>query len=95
MLLHLAHAATSHARTLITHGMHLRMQVHTQPGGELTCCDAAHILCYEGGGITFNSVMPSQACRGAHHWAHHSSATAETSCITQLGGAACSMAGRS
>lgn len=30
-------------------------QVHTHPGDELICADSAHVFCYEGGGIAFNS----------------------------------------
>uniref|UniRef100_A0A7S0RY22 Aromatic amino acid beta-eliminating lyase/threonine aldolase domain-containing protein n=1 Tax=Chlamydomonas leiostraca TaxID=1034604 RepID=A0A7S0RY22_9CHLO len=44
----------------------IAIKVHTQPGDELICCDAAHIFCYEGGGIAFNSGVQARALPGDH-----------------------------
>ncbi|KAL6756696.1 threonine aldolase [Haematococcus lacustris] len=42
----------------------IAIKVHTQPGDELICSDTAHIYCYEGGGIAFNSGVQARALPG-------------------------------
>lgn len=38
----------------------IAIKVHTHPGEEVLCADTAHIYCYEGGGMAFNSGVQAK-----------------------------------
>lgn len=42
----------------------IAIKVHTQSPGEVVCEETAHIYCYEGGGIAFNSGLSTRLIRG-------------------------------